>query len=250
MKDKKVQREHFSLWQKLQVFLISHVASLLVGLIGLTLRYRVEGWENFQQFKDQKKPIIYSVWHNQIFYATHFWRFRNIVVITSRHFDGEYIARVIESFGFGTARGSSGKGSLRALIELKRHLDAGTDVGFTIDGPKGPVYRIKPGPLWLSRQTGVPIVPFHIEPKRFWRLKSWDRFRIPKPFSPLLVKIGRPLIVPSESPEEGWMHIYQKEMDRLKEYCEAYWDSPQTESGARKREAWKSSNGSTTHPSS
>ncbi len=250
MKNEATKREYLTCWQKLQVFLISHAASLLLGIIGSTLRYRVEDWDNFQQFENQKRPIIYSFWHNQILYATHFWRFRSIVVMTSRHFDGENIARVIESFGYGTARGSSGRGGLRALIELKRHLGAGTDVAFTVDGPKGPVYQVKAGPLWLSRQTSAPIVPFHIEPKRFWRLKSWDRFRIPKPFSPLLVKIGRPLIVPSKGPKESWMHIYQEEMDRLKNYCEAYWDSPQAGRRAAGLESCELPNSSTTHPSS
>lgn len=212
-----------SLGQRIQIFLISQVGWGLVRLIGATLRYRVEDWENFQRWKEQKQPVIYSFWHNQIFYATHFWRSRGIVVITSRHFDGEYIARVIRRFGYGAARGSSGKGAIRALLELKKHLEQGTDVAFTIDGPKGPLYRVKPGPLWLSRKTGAPIVPFHIQPSSFWSLNSWDGFRIPRPFSPTLVKIGRPLVVPPEADEESWLVKYQQEMDRIKTYCEQYW---------------------------
>lgn len=212
-----------SLAQRIQIFLISQVGWGLVRLIGATLRYRVEDWENFQRWKEQKQPVIYSFWHNQIFYATHFWRSRGIVVITSRHFDGEYIARVIRRFGYGAARGSSGKGAIRALLELKKHLEQGTDVAFTIDGPKGPLYRVKPGPLWLSRKTGAPIVPFHIQPSSFWSLNSWDGFRIPRPFSPTLVKIGRPLVVPPEADEESWLVKYQQEMDRIKTYCEQYW---------------------------
>lgn len=212
-----------SLAQRIQIFLISQVGWGLVRLIGATLRYRVEDWENFQRWKEQKQPVIYSFWHNQIFYATHFWRSRGIVVITSRHFDGEYIARVIRRFGYGAARGSSGKGAIRALLDLKKHLEQGTDVAFTIDGPKGPLYRVKPGPLWLSRKTGAPIVPFHIQPSSFWSLNSWDGFRIPRPFSPTLVKIGRPLVVPPEADEESWLVKYQQEMDRIKTYCEQYW---------------------------
>lgn len=223
---------NFSLGQRIQIFLISWIGQVLVWLICATLRYRVEDWPNFQSLKNQNKAIIYSFWHNQIFSATHFWRFRDIVVITSRHFDGEYIARVIKGFGYGAARGSSGRGAVRALLELKKHIEAGRDVAFTIDGPRGPLYKVKPGPLWLSRKTGAPIVPFHIEPKGFWKMNSWDGFRIPKPFSPALVKIGQPFVVPPESDDESWIEIYQQEMDRIKEYCEEFWkNQPQRHRG-------------------
>ncbi len=216
----------FTFWQRIQISLIAFVGWATIRIIGFTLRYRVEDWANFQQFVDRQVPVIYSFWHNQIFSATHFWRSRGIVVITSQHFDGEYIARIIQAFGYGAARGSSSRGAVRALLELKKHLQNKTDVAFTIDGPKGPVYQVKPGPVFLSQKTGCPILPFHVEPKRCWKLKSWDRFRIPKPFSPVLMKIGRPLIVTSGTSEDEWMARYQEEMDRLKEYCEAYWKSP------------------------
>lgn len=196
---------------------------MLLWLIGATLRYRVEGWENFQQFKDEKKPVIYSFWHNQIFSATHFWRFRNIVVMTSRHFDGEVIARVIKKFGYDSARGSSSRGAIRALLETRHKVKQGQDAAFTSDGPRGPVYRVKPGPVWLSRQTGAPILPFHVQPKGYWSLRSWDRFQIPKPFTPVLVKIGRPLIVPSDGEEESWVRRHQEEMDRIGAYSRTYW---------------------------
>ncbi len=225
----------FTPWQRIEIFLISSLGWLLLRLIGATLRYRVEGWENFGQFKESKKPVIYSFWHNQIFCATHFWRTRNIVVMTSRHFDGEVIAKMIEKLGYVPARGSSSKGGVKALLELKRKVQKGLDVAFTADGPRGPVYRVKPGPVWLSRKTGAPILPFHIQPRWFWSLQSWDRFRIPKPFSPVLVKIGQALIVPSEADEESWILHYQEEMDRIERYCKAYWRKK--ESGGRSQES-------------
>ncbi len=201
---------------------------MLLRLIGATLRYRVEGWKNFKQFKEKKTPVIYSFWHNQIFCATHFWRFRNIVVISSRHFDGEVIARVIRRFGYASARGSSSRGAVRALLETKNKVKQGLDAAFTLDGPRGPAYRVKPGPVWLSRKTGAAIVPFHIQPKWFWSLNSWDRFQIPKPFSPVLVKIGQPLIVPSEEDQGSWVIRHQEEMDRIGAYSQAYWGEQQT----------------------
>lgn len=167
-------------------------------------------------------PVIFSFWHNQIFYATHFWKFRNIVVITSRNFDGEYIARVIRRFGYKTARGSSSRGAVSALIQLRQDLSAGRDIAFTIDGPRGPACQVKPGPLWLSKKTRNPILPFHIQPRHFWSLKTWDSFRIPKPFSEVLVKIGTPIFVPAEADENGLLQCYQKEMEALTRYCEGY----------------------------
>lgn len=201
---------------------------ILLRLIGATLRYRVEGWENIRQSKEREEPFIGSFWHNQVFCAAHFWRFQNIVVMTSRHFDGEVIARVIRKLGFIPARGSSSRGAAKALLEAKQKVQQGLTVAFTSDGPRGPVYRVKPGPVWLSRKTGVPILPFHIQPKWFWSLNSWDRFQIPKPFSPVLVKIGQPLLVPSEEDQESWVIRHQEEMDRIGAYSQAYWGEPQT----------------------
>jgi lysophospholipid acyltransferase (LPLAT)-like uncharacterized protein len=213
----------FGPWQKAQISLISLSGWVLLRTIGSTLRYRIEDWENFRRLKDRQKPIIYSCWHNQILYATHFWRFRDITVITSRHFDGECIARIIRKLGYRAARGSSRRGGVSALLQLKECLRKGRDVGFTVDGPRGPDYQVKPGPIWLSRRTGAPIVPFHIQPRSFWQLRSWDRFRIPKPFTPVLVKIGQPLVVPPRGQQEAWMGRYQNEMSRIQEYCESHW---------------------------
>lgn len=143
--------------------------------------------------------------------------------MSSFHRDGIYTSQVIAKFGYSIARGSSSRGAVRALLEMKRHLEQGRDVGFTADGPKGPVYQVKPGPVWLSQRTGVPIMPFHVQPEKYWELKSWDRFRVPKPFSRTLVKIGRLFVVPPDGEEEQWVGIYQQEMDQLKDYCESYW---------------------------
>ena len=207
--------------QRAEVFLLSLSGWLLVWLIGSTLRWQVDGWENFQKAKQRQRSIIYCFWHNQILSATHFWRFRNIVVITSQHFDGEAIAGIIKRFGYGSARGSSSRGAAKALLQLKRCIEQGEDVAFTADGPRGPAYQVKPGPAWLSRKTGAAILPFHIQPQEFWSLNSWDGFRIPKPFSRVVVKIGRPLTISSEQDEESGIAQIQSEMDRLRRECES-----------------------------
>ncbi|RPJ54255.1 MAG: DUF374 domain-containing protein [Acidobacteria bacterium] len=212
-----------SFGERIRLFLVGWLGYILVSVIGATLRYRVEGWEDFQRSRNGGKSLIFSFWHNQILQATHFFRFRGIIVMSSSHRDGIYTSQVIKKFGYAIARGSSTRGGVRALLEMKRHLEQGRDVGFTADGPKGPVYQVKPGPVWLSQRTGAPIMPFHVQPERYWEMKSWDRFRVPKPFSRTLVKIGRLFVVPPESDEEQWVEVYQREMDQLKEYCESYW---------------------------
>lgn len=213
----------WSFVDKIRLFLVGWLGYFLVSAIGSTLRYTVEGWDDFQKCKNEGRSLIYSFWHNQILQATHFFRFRGIVVMSSFHRDGIYTSQVIRRFGYAIARGSSSRGGVRALLEMKRHLEQGRDVGFTADGPKGPVYRVKPGPVWLSQRTGAPIMPFHVQPEKYWEMKSWDRFRVPKPFSRTLVKIGRLFVVPPESDEEQWVAIYQQEMDQLTQYCESYW---------------------------
>lgn len=213
----------FTPLQKIEIFLISLAGWMVLRLIGATLRYRVEGWDRVRNFKEREEPFIASFWHNQILCAVHFWRFQNVVVMISRHFDGEIIARVIEKLGYVPARGSSSRGAAKALLELKRKVQEGVTVAFTSDGPRGPRHKVKPGPVWLSRETGIAILPFHIQPKRFWSLNSWDRFQIPKPFTPVLVKIGRPMTVPSEEDQEGWVMRLQQELDRIQEYGHSYW---------------------------
>lgn len=209
-------------WLKGQ--LVSLVGWAMVWSVCNTLRYRWEGPKSLRTGQNQR-PVILAFWHNQIFFGTYLWRFRGIAVLASRHFDGECIARIIERFGYKPARGSSTRGGAQALLQLKRHLDVGGTVAFPADGPTGPVYKVKPGPLWLSRKTGIPIVPMHMQPHRYWALRSWDGFRIPRPFSTVLVKIGRPLQVPPQGDPELWLPRYQLEMDRIRDYCESYWAS-------------------------
>jgi lysophospholipid acyltransferase (LPLAT)-like uncharacterized protein len=210
----------FNFWQKIEIGFIGFTGWLLVWLIGTTIRFRIEGRENLDECREQQQPVILSFWHNQIFCQTFVFRFQQIVVMTSRHFDGEYIAKIIRKFGYGTARGSSTKGAVRALLELKKHLAQGRDVAITVDGPKGPKYRVKPGIVFLARKTGAPIITLHSEPEEYWELSSWDHFRIPKPFTKALVTIGDPFYVSPEEDDMVNLARYQNEIDRVRRDCE------------------------------
>src|SRR6202008_654452 len=116
---------------------------LLIKLIGRTVRWEIEGWENWEVASGSGQIPIYTFWHNRVFLATYFWQKRRIVVMTSRSFDGEYIARFIQRFGYGAARGSSTRGATGAIVEMVRLMRAGSPAAFTIDGPKGPKYVVK-----------------------------------------------------------------------------------------------------------
>ena len=199
---------------------------LVIKLIGSTLRWEVEGWENWEAASKDGQLPIYTFWHNRVFISTYFWQRRRIVVMTSRSFDGEYIARFIQRFGYGAARGSSTRGGVGAIVEMVRLMRAGSPTAFTIDGPKGPRYVAKMGAILLAKKTGNPVLPFTITAKKFWTVnKSWDLTQIPKPFSRVRVDIARPIRVPSDADEqllETKRDELQKSLDEINQLGEQW----------------------------
>jgi len=174
---------------------------LLIHSIGRTIRFQVEGWENWETASRDGAIPIYTCWHNRVFLSTYFWRDRGIVVMTSQSFDGEYIARFIQRFGYGAVRGSSTRGATGALVEMIRLLNAGRPGGFTIDGPRGPKYVAKLGAVLLAKKTGQPVMPFTIATRHYYEVNSWDRFQIPWPFTKALVRIAPPIFVAADADE-------------------------------------------------
>jgi len=205
----------FTLRQRLALGAISRLGCLLIGLIGRTLRFE---WstEPGGVGSDGEPPHGVGVfWHCAVIPAT--WRFRDyhIAVMTSRSFDGEYIARIIEHFGFGTVRGSSSRGGSGALIGVNRVLAGGNTVAFTIDGPRGPRFVAKPGPVLLARMSGTPIICFYLACERAWILPSWDKMMIPKPFSRVHLRWAELIWVPSETGDEEMKVLHQRMQEAL-----------------------------------
>jgi len=193
----------YSLKDRLLIRSADLVFFILINLIGRTVRFEIEGWDNWEAASRDGKIPIYTFWHNRVFLATYFWRRRRIVVMTSRSFDGEYIARFIQRFGYGAARGSSTRGATGAIVEMVRLMRAGCPTAFTIDGPRGPRYVAKMGAILLAKKTGNPILPFAITARKFWEAKkSWDGFQTPKPFTRARVYIAPPIYVPPDADEE------------------------------------------------
>jgi lysophospholipid acyltransferase (LPLAT)-like uncharacterized protein len=179
--------------QLFKAALIAAVASPLIGTLCRTLTWRVEGTEHYDAVISSGRQPILAFWHGRILPSLYYFRDRRIVVITSQNFDGEWIARIITRFGYGTARGSTSRGGARALVQMRRDLADGKPVAFTLDGPRGPARVAQSGAVWLAGATGQPVVPFHIEAARSWTTSSWDRAQIPKPFSAMALAIGPPM---------------------------------------------------------
>ncbi len=185
--------------KRLEVATIAAAGYPLVAALGGTLRWRVEGLEHLERLVAGGRQPVMAFWHGRLLGATYYFRGRSIVVITSENFDGEWIARIIERFGYLTARGSTSRGARRALRALRQHMAAGRPAGFAVDGPRGPARRAQPGAVWLAKVTGNPILPFHIEAARHWTVKSWDRTQVPRPFSTMALVVGAPVEVPDDA---------------------------------------------------
>jgi lysophospholipid acyltransferase (LPLAT)-like uncharacterized protein len=189
-------------WRKrVQVAAIGGLGYPLLAALGSTYRYAVRGGEHLRAAQALGQPI-HAFWHGRILPATIYFRNRRIVVITSENFDGEWIARIITRFGYGTARGSSSRGARRALLQMVRDVRE-QPVAFTVDGPRGPARVAQPGAVWLSKATGNPVLPFHIEAARAWTLRSWDRTQVPKPFTRIALSFAEPFVVERGADDEA-----------------------------------------------
>ena len=183
--------------QRLKAAAIATAGYPLVRALTGTLTWKVDGAEHWDAVIGSGRQPILALWHGRIFAGLHYFRRRNVVVITSQNFDGEWIARILHRMGFLTARGSTSLGGARALVQMKRDLAAGRPTAFTVDGPRGPARVAQPGVVWLAGASGHPILPFHIEADRHWTAGGWDRTQIPKPFSTVALVIGAPIDVTS-----------------------------------------------------
>jgi lysophospholipid acyltransferase (LPLAT)-like uncharacterized protein len=212
----------YTLRQRVALWFISWAGFLAIRLIGPTLRFALS-YEEGAPDNIEAPPVIGSFWHRCVFPAAYAWRHLKFRVMTSRSFDGEYIARIIQKLGFVAVRGSSSRGAVSGLLALQREIENGFTVAFTIDGPRGPCYVAKPGPVLLAKLTGVPIVPFYIALEDPWTLNTWDRFMIPRPFSRALMRVALNLQVPPDAGDEdmaGFHQEMQAALDRVRVFAE------------------------------
>jgi lysophospholipid acyltransferase (LPLAT)-like uncharacterized protein len=215
-----------SLLERIKIKIISELGYWIILFFGHTLRWEFDKSRSLESVRPAGKAIIMAFWHGRIFMATYYYRNRGITVMTSQNRDGEYIARVIERFGYRAARGSSSRGSRAATAECLRAMESGWDVGLTMDGPRGPRYVAKPGAAFFARKSGNAVVPFSISVKNKWVMKSWDHFQIPKPFSRAILLIGDPIVVAENATEQQILEVEQKiqrSLDDLRERGDRWW---------------------------
>jgi lysophospholipid acyltransferase (LPLAT)-like uncharacterized protein len=216
------QPRPYSLWQRFLLWLITWAGFLAIRLIGPTLRVTVS-FEDGAPTSLDARPVVFAFWHNCIFPATYVWRNLQVRVMSSDSFDGEWTGRIIRKFGFVKVRGSTSRGAVRALLSMRRELEQGWTVAFTIDGPRGPRFVAKPGPVLLARATGAPMAVFHIAVEKAWILNTWDQSMIPKPFSRALMRVSRRMFVPadaSDSQKEQFYAELQNALERVREFAE------------------------------
>ena len=212
--------------RRIQIPIIAAAVYSVIRMLGPTLRYEVLGWQHAEQVYAAKKQCIWAFWHRVIIPVAWWARNRGVVVMNTTAFDGRWTRQVIEWLGFGTAQGSSSRGGLRGLAVMARRLEEGLDCAFTIDGPRGPRYVAKPGPVMLARKTGCPILVFHVgveHGKTFE--KTWDHFLLPRPFSRTLMFFGMPIYVPKDASSELMEAKHaemQRELERVRDIAESW----------------------------
>jgi lysophospholipid acyltransferase (LPLAT)-like uncharacterized protein len=186
---------------KLSVVLGPYIYKYLMLAITLTCRVKTHGKENVTGLKENNKPWIYSIWHDNVLICPWALRKQNGVVMVSDSKDGEIISRTVELFGNTTVRGSTSKNSTKATRQVLKSLKQGKPLAITPDGPRGPKHKLQDGVLWLAALSGVDIIPLHCECTKQFPFNSWDQQKIPKPFSTIHICIGKPIPVSSDDLE-------------------------------------------------
>jgi lysophospholipid acyltransferase (LPLAT)-like uncharacterized protein len=212
--------------RRMQIPIIAAVVYSVIRTLGPTLRFEVLGKAGVDQRWARKEPIIWAFWHRCIIPIAWYGRNRGIVIMNTTAFDGQWTRKVIERLGFGTAQGSSSRGGLRGLNVMALRIKERLDCGFTIDGPRGPRYVAKVGPVLLARMTGAPIMVFHIGVDRGTTIeKTWDHFCVPHLFA-RAVMIGAPFIhVPQDADSEMIKAKHaemQKALERVRDLAEGW----------------------------
>jgi len=196
-----------------QVKFIPFVMQLIVRFIYLTSK------KNFHHSDkiNLDENYIVSFWHGDLLMQPFNYQKlkpKGIVrAMISEHRDGEAIRKTVEFLGIGSIAGSSSKGGAKALISAIKTLKNKDDVAITPDGPRGPIYFIADGIVAISQKTGAKILPFSSKPSKYWKMKSWDKFIVPKPFGVIDFFIGDPVDIEGLSMEEAKKLIYKKMME-------------------------------------
>ncbi len=190
--------------QRIMLAIVPRFVWALLRIVERTWRFEVIAEEGVDPvlFGQRPGPEIYCFWHQCVLPCTIYFQHARAVILISQSFDGELITRILRMFGFDAVRGSSSRGARGGLLGLKHVIETGRTAIFTADGPRGPIYETKMGPIKLAQTTGAPIGVFHLQPEHAWTLNSWDRFLIPRPFTRIVVSWAQWTHVPPDLPPD------------------------------------------------
>lgn len=207
----------FTFGQRLALAVVPRIVWAMLWIFGRTWRFEVIAEEGVTPvvFGQKAGPEIYCFWHQCVLPCTVYFRMSNAVILISQSFDGELITRILRMFGFDAVRGSSSRNSREGLLGLKHVIETGRTAIFTADGPRGPIFQTKMGPIKLAQTTGAPIGAFHLQPERAWVIDSWDRFLVPKPFTRIVVSWAQWTRVPKDLSTEQFESMRQQLNDAL-----------------------------------
>jgi lysophospholipid acyltransferase (LPLAT)-like uncharacterized protein len=212
--------------RRIQIPIIAAIVYAVIRMLGPTLRFEVLGWHHAQEVHASGRRCVWAFWHRAILPIVWWARNMGIVVMNTTAFDGQWTRKVIERLGFGTAQGSSSRGGLRGLAVMAKRIEEGKDCAFTIDGPRGPRYVAKPGPVMLARRTSCPVMVFHVGTEHGKTFeKTWDHFLLPRPFSRAVIVFAAPIEVPADADAEMLEAKHaemQKGLERVRDIAEGW----------------------------
>ncbi len=212
-------------------YLVPFVGLIIVKMFAFTHRMRIVNPENERDILDAGQTLIFVSWHQRFFPGiTFFAKRKPIAIMISQSRDGEYMAHIVKTLGWEPVRGSSTRGGREALNKLKELALSGYNIGHIVDGPKGPFGVVKPGLLRIAQVTGLPIVPTITSAQKKWALGSWDKFIIPKLFSRVIIRFGKPIHVSddlSEAEFEQKRLMLEHRLQELYEDTDRIWNDPE-----------------------
>ena len=192
--------QSFTFKQRLVLAVVPRLVWALMWVFAPTWRFEIVAEEGATPlpFGEGAGGEIFCFWHQCVLPCTFYYRSTGASIIVSQSFDGELVTRILEIFGFKTSRGSSSRGAREGLLGLRQVIESGKPAVFTADGPRGPMYRTKMGPIKLAQMTGARIGAFHLQPRHAWTMNSWDHFLVPMPFTRIAVAWSRRTTVPGD----------------------------------------------------
>ncbi|NUO20226.1 lysophospholipid acyltransferase family protein [bacterium] len=169
-----------------------------------------------------RKPLVMVTWHGRLLGSTYHCRKRNVVAMISQHRDGELVSRVVEKIGYETVRGSSTRGGSAAALAMIDRVRNGQTAAMIGDGPRGPIYKLKPGAAYIALASGADVIPVVFAANRSWVFRSWDRFTVPKPFARVFLYYGLPIAHPGEGADlREFTRKIEDALEALRELADA-----------------------------